>query len=331
MKIQTGETYQSSQFDKVLFVAPAKVGKSCAEIAWSLGAFPWQEKGGIVAKPEELHVVTFDSAALEGIQNFLVKSCGCDKSVLGFNVYNMQDDVAKLARSDSAYDGEFYGMLFSAIDKAAQKMSGQKAPVLVFASLTMAAEALLRALAGPVMRADKTMVKSTMDMNKWNHYNMQLAELRNRAQQDTWHTFWEAHLYNKTVKDPVTGVEEKADSLHIQGSVGQNWACNVGHPFGIKRKFNTKYPGTNVDQVVLTTRMNGALLGGGGGRQVNEVLQAEESDLAECFRKLGYRTGDYVPNRSGSSNKVSNKVVATQTPQTKQVSKPNPHVARKQG
>lgn len=296
MKEQTGATYQSSQFDKTLFVAPAKVGKSCFEIASCLGAMPNQDKGGVVAHPQELHVITFDASALEGIQGFLTKSCGVGEEALGFKVYNMQDDVSKLARSDAPYDGEFYGALFHAIDRAAQKMAGQKSPVLVFASLTMAAEALLRALAGPVMRGDGTMQKSTMDMNKWNHYNMQLAEVRNVAQQDGWHTIWEAHLYSRSTRDPNTGVEAKEDSLHIQGSTGQNWACNVGHPFGLKRKFGQKWAGSNVDQVAINTRLSGALMGG-GGRQVNEKLEAEEYDLAEVYRKLGYKVGNYVPPR----------------------------------
>lgn len=48
MKEVTGETYQASQYAKMLAVADAKMGKSSSLVAGCLGLLPWQTIGGVV-------------------------------------------------------------------------------------------------------------------------------------------------------------------------------------------------------------------------------------------------------------------------------------------
>lgn len=42
MKEQTGSTYQSTEYAKMLAVGEAKMGKTCSLVAGALGVLPWQ-------------------------------------------------------------------------------------------------------------------------------------------------------------------------------------------------------------------------------------------------------------------------------------------------
>ena len=61
----------SSDFLKMFTVAEGKVGKTTYLAASCLGALPHQTKGGLVDKPENLHIIGFDEAFVDG----LLSSC----------------------------------------------------------------------------------------------------------------------------------------------------------------------------------------------------------------------------------------------------------------
>ncbi len=294
MQEQTGATYQSSTFGKEMIVAEAKSGKTAASLAWALGAFPWQKDGGIVASPAELHVITFDSNALGHASKFLTQTCGARPEALKFNVYNMQGDYSKIHMSQSDYDGSFYNTIILTLQKIAQRAAGQKAPVVLFSSLTGAASGVLRGVSGPVREHSK----SVMDQNKWGLYAIQLNELRNTAQQDNWHTIWEAHLVMKSGGKDDAGNAAEKESLAIMGREGVNWPYNVEHVYRFRRKFGQRYGTSKLEQVVLEPKPNLEFIA--GGRGFTEFLDTQEPDMAHVFRKLGLKTGGYRAIASGA-------------------------------
>lgn len=294
MKRQTGETYESGKFAKMLTVAGAKDGKTVTLVCGALGVLPWQTKGGIVSRPENLHVLTADSAALEGIQEFILKTCGASKEALKFNVYNMQDDTKKAFASKSEYDGTFYGTLMSALDEIRQKAQGPGTHAFIASSLTTFASAVLRGVSGPagVLGHGGMMKKSVMDQNKWSQYGSQMSQFQNYAQQDIWHCFWEAHLTKKPSGDKDdAGQQQEKDSISVPGSAGTNWAANTDQVVRFRRQHGQKWPGSKCDKTFMDTRA--ALDFNANGRGFNERLEAQEPCMTELLMKLGKQVGNW--------------------------------------
>jgi hypothetical protein len=283
MQEMTGESYTSSDYAKALMVSRAKEGKSVFIIASLLGLLPWQKSGGVVSRPENLHVLTFDANALGGIKRFLTETCGASSDALKFNVYNMQEDLRR-AGNDGDWDTAFYNGVLTSIEKAREK-TGKGVHAIHFSSLTGVVEGLVKALAGP--SAEKK--GGGMDQSKWVSFGAQLAELRNLAQQDTWHCIWEGHIY----KPAATGQDgqEKAETLQMPGKSGQNFPYNVEQIFRIKRQFEEKYKETRADLTYLDTQSSFDFVA--GGRNFTEALNPKEYDMTKVFQKLGLKVGGW--------------------------------------
>lgn len=280
---QNGETYASSTYAKSLAVSEAKVGKSCFLIASALGVLPWQKYGGIVDRPENLHVIALDANAMGGVRKFL-ESVGAPKDALKFNIYNMQEDVRRVSVADNDWDTSLYNGFMSAVKLAGQRMRKQKGVgMLLVSSLTGIAQALERAIGGPP--GEK---KQTMDMSKWSEFGRQLGEIRNIAQQDDWHCVWEGHVLRTERTGQGKEVEVK-ESMQISGKSGQNFAYNVEQVFRIQRMFGETHPGSSVDKVYLNTRPNMEFIA--GGRMFTENLDPKEYDPTVAFAKLGLEVG----------------------------------------
>lgn len=290
MQRQTGDTYVSSRFAKALYLAEGKVGKTSFLTASLLGVLPWQKSGGIVSKPEHLHILAFDSSALGGLAKFLTQTCGAPAEALKYNVYNFQDDARKVATAQGDWDFTLYNQVSTVIDEIqAKAKSGTHA--LLFSSLTGLCQAVQRSLQGPFGAKKGT----GMDQAKWAAFSTSIAELRSKAQLDNIHTLWEAHVYTT----PPKGKDEEAkESLQIDGKTGQNFAYNVEQVFRIRRKFGVKSEGTNCDQVYLDTQPNMDVIA--NGRGFTENLNKQEADMTVAFKKLGLQIGGY-----GAKAKVS--------------------------
>jgi hypothetical protein len=284
---QTGATYASAHFAKALFASESKVGKSCFLIASALGVFPGQTKGGIVDRPENLHIMSFDEAALKGVKRFLIETCGAPESVLNFRIYNMEDDFRKIVLSNSAYDRDFYNTVLLTINKIADRCK-TGVPVVIPSSLTTLAEGLVRGTLGPA--GEKKGAGG--DQAKWADFGAQMTELRNHAHGIPGHVFWEAHIYTKPVaKSGEWGGADAEETLQIPGRSGVNFPANVGYVFRVRRTFKTKVLNTKADVMYIDTSptFNFAT----GGRNVNEALDAKEMDLTNAFMKLGLKVGNW--------------------------------------
>lgn len=293
MKEETGATYQSSKYAKMLAVADAKVGKSTSLIAGCLGVLPWQTNGGVIDQPANLHVITTDANALGHIKTFLTQTCKASEQALTFRVYNMQDDYNKAFRDQDAYSSIFYNTLMATIQKVQERASRGGIHVLLLSSLTTMGRALQRGVSGPVESNGDTVKKSTMDKSKWPMFNMQLNELQAFAQSDLYHCIWEGHLGKKldfTNKDDHGQPIEK-DSIQLQGSVGASWAANVEQVVTMQRSFGQCHPGTKCDKTSFNTRPNLNMVA--SGRGFTELLERSEPDITTMFEKLGLKVGKW--------------------------------------
>lgn len=277
---QTGETYQSSTYAKALAVSDPKAGKSTYLIAGALGVLPWQTRGGVVDRPENLHVITFDANALGGVNKFLIDTCKAPKEALKYRVYNMQDDLNKIAKSTSDWDFTFYNTIVSTLQKISQRVAG--VPMVLISSITGLAAGVQRGLAGPPGGKKG----NGMDKAKWPAFANQMSELRFMAQQDLWHCIWEAHLRRK--ENDAGQVEE---SIQVPGQSGDNFAYNVEQVFKIRRQYGAKHPNTNCDKVYLDCRPTLTFVA--NGRNFTELLDAQEPDPAVAFQKLGLKVGHW--------------------------------------
>jgi hypothetical protein len=283
MKETTGEEYQSSQFAKALCVSEAKAGKTCFLLGSALGVLPWQQYGGIVDKPENLHVIALDSNAIGGAKEFLLQTCKAPPEAMKFTVYNMQDDIRRASNSRSDWDTSLYNAFINVARTAADRIRKSKGVgVILVSSVTGIAPALERAIGGPP--GEK---KQTMDMSKWSEYNRQLAEIRNLLQQDDYHTLWEGHILR--VEREGQGGTTVKETLQLRGQAGQNFAYNVEQIFRIKRLFGESHPGTECDAVYLDTRPEMDFVV--NGRGFTEKLKQKEPDMTVAFAKLGLEVG----------------------------------------
>jgi hypothetical protein len=284
---QTGETYVSSKFAKALFLAEGKVGKTSFLTASVLGALPWQKSGGVISKPEHLHVLAFDASALGGLNRFLTQTCGADSAVLKYNVYNFQDDARKVAIGQADWDFTLYNHVKTVVDEIQAKASKGGTHALLFSSLTGLCQAVQRSLQGPFAAKKGT----GMDQSKWAAFSTAIAELRSFAQLDNLHTFWEAHVYVTPPKDPKGEDVAPKESLQIDGKTGQNFAYNVEQVFRIRRRYGKKFGATQCDEVYLDTQPNMEIIA--NGRGFTENLAKQEPDLTLAFKKLGLQIGGY--------------------------------------
>lgn len=282
MKEMTGDSYEASPYMKALCASEAKVGKTTFLVASVLGVLPWQKFGGIVDSPENLHVITFDASALGGIKRFIAESCGAKKEALGFKVYNLEDDMRRVAETDSDYNMAFYTTVLDTISKIGEKARG--VPVVVVSSLTGLAAGVERSVVGPPSG------KGYSDAAKWKTLAHQLHEIQNYAQIDKWHCFWEGHID----KPAGLGLKNEAppkETIRVSGEAGRNWGYNVSHIFRIRRLFGQLQPGTKIDQVYLDTRPSLDFVA--SGRGVTEALDPKEPDMTVVLGKLGLKVGHW--------------------------------------
>ena len=278
-----GTTYQSCKYAKALFASDQKVGKTSFLVASSLGMLPWQKHGGVVDDPSNLHVLTFDANAAGGLSRFLKETCGAPELALKFRIYNMQEDARRVSIQEQEWDYGFYSMVMSCLETISKRAKG--VPVIIVSSLTGLAASLERALSGPPGQKRG----NSMDQAKWADYSRQIAELRNYAQQDKWHMFWEAHVY----RPPSNGQnqEQAKETLQISGKSGQNFGYNVEQVFRIRRNFGTPFGQTKCEQVFLDTRPSMEFIA--NGRGFTEALEPRESDLTKALQKLGLEVGGW--------------------------------------
>lgn len=270
-------SYQSSQFAKALCVSEAKVGKSSYLIASALGVLPWQKYGGVVDDPSNLHVITFDANAAGGIARFLTETCGATAEALKFRIYNLQEEARQVSMSDTDMDFSFYNAVNSVLDTIGSRAKG--VPVVLISSITGLAASLERAIAGPPKPGK---AGTGMDKNKWPLFSSQLAELRNLAQVDKWHTLWEGHIFKPSG-------DNAKETLQVSGKSGQNFGYNVEQIFRIRRNFGNAFTGSKVDTTYLDTKPSLDFVS--NGRGFTEALDAKEPDLTVAFKKLGLKVG----------------------------------------
>jgi hypothetical protein len=153
----------------------------------------------------------------------------------------------------------------------------------IFSSLSGLAGGIKAGLAGA---PDPTKKGSGMDMSKWDAMSHQLNALRNIAQDDSQHIFWEGHV----MKSSAAKEEDQKEENGIQGGAGKSWGFNVEQVIRLRREM-VKYPNTPVDKVYMDTRPTLDFVA--GGRGFNESLAQKEYDLVEVAKKLGKKVGGF--------------------------------------
>lgn len=269
----------SSDFLKMFAVAEGKVGKTTYLAASCLGALPHQKKG-LVDKAESLHIIGFDEAFVDGLLKFIRDSCKRGEAYTKLSVHDLTDVVRKSSvGSDWNYDVSNAVQAEMASIKAEIARGGVHA--LIFSSLTGLANGIEMGLSGAPVPGKKG---AGMDMAKWGSFNHQLNHIRNMAQADTHHTFWEGHVTKTRAKDE----EDQKETVSISGKIGQNWGFNVEQVVRLRREM-VKYPNTTIDKVYMDTRPTLDFVS--GGRGFNESLSPKEYDLVEMAEKLGKKIG----------------------------------------
>jgi hypothetical protein len=277
---QTGATYKSATYAKALVAGESKSYKTASLVAWSLGLFPWQKNGGIVSRPEDLNVITFDSGALAGVNTFLKKTLNAPEEAFKYKVWNFQDEARQIFASTQPYDHSLYNSVLSLQSRLAESIGGGT-PVVIFSSLTVLAMSLERAIMGPPTGTGKT-GKGVGDEDRWGLLKRQLFTIQNSYQVDKWHMFWEAHV--------MKGTEDGKETLQISGSAGRNWGVNMEQIFRLQRGQKVPSPpGTLLEQMSLNTRPTAEFMA--GGRNFSELLDPMEPDLTVALHKLGLKVG----------------------------------------
>ena len=297
---QTLGTYESSTYGKELFVAPAKGTKTTTLIGNILGVMPWQENGGIVDKPENLHIISFDASAIGGVYEFLTEYCGAHKDIAKVHIENLQEAAKKAFASRTDYDPQFLATLYDTIHKCQDRTTKSGTHVIMFSSLTMAAKAILRSISGPAFLAQGSqMKKSPMDFNKWNFLKQVLSELQWSVQQDNYHTIWEGHLGEKLSKETDgTGQPKVFDTVQIDGNTAKTLPAQVERVWEIKRS-PMKWPDPKTKKptkVALTSFNPNPIFDFGEvqtGRSVTTRLSNDEPCLTNAFHNLGLKIGQW--------------------------------------
>lgn len=284
MQEQNGSTYKSATFSKALFAGENKEYKTTTLMAYALGAFPWQKNGGVVSRPEDLHVIPFDAGALTGAFRFLKETLGVsDETLSKIRVWNMQEDVRQAFESEKPYDHTLYGSVLGVQSRLRDATASGGVPVVLFSSLTVLGMALERAIMGPPTGSGKS-GKGVGDEDRWGLLKRQLFTIQNAFQVDAWHMWWEAHV--------LKGTEEAKETLQISGSAGRNWGVNMEQIFRLQRGQRITTPaGKSLEQMSLNTRPSTEFIA--NGRGFNEALNPVEPDLTVALYKLGLKVGCY--------------------------------------
>lgn len=272
----------SSDYMKAFCVAEGKVGKTTYLASAILGALPHQTEGGLVDKPEHLHLIGFDEGFVDGLLKFLRDTCKKPAPYLELSVHDLTDTVRKAYRS-SGWDYGVSSAVQTELNAIKQEASRGGVHAVVFSSLTGLANGIKAGLAG---MPDPTKKGSGMDQSKWDGMSHQLNYLRNIAQEDLWHTFWEGHITKTSGKDE----EDQKETNGIQGNAGKLWGFNVEQIFRLRREM-AKYPNTTIDKVYMDTRPTLDFVS--GGRGFNESLDAKEYDIVAVAKKLGKKVGGF--------------------------------------
>jgi hypothetical protein len=282
VKEQTIESYQASDFAKMLAVAGWKDGKTVFLAAGALGVLPWQKYGGVVDAPENLHIIACDAGAATGVGPFL-EACHAPKEAYKARIYNLQDDIARVSTLTTDMDYTLYNKFIETIHLIESRAKG--IPLVLTSSLTMLAQALERSIAGPP--GDPSKGGLGMDQNKWAEFARQVNEIRNILQRDKWHSIWEGHVY----KPPnlAQGGVEKQETLQVSGKAGHQFPINVEQVLRIRRMRGDAHGDTGIDKVYFDTRA--AMDFVPGGRLFTERLDHKEADMTLMFAKLGLKTG----------------------------------------
>lgn len=270
----------SSDFLKLLAVAEAKVGKTTYLAAACLGALPHQTKG-LVDKPENLHILGFDEAFVDGLLRFLKESCKKGDEYCGVSVHNLAE-IARKSGQTADWDYTLTNAVTAEIQSIKSDIAKGGVHAVIVSSLTGLASGLQNGLAGPPNPAKKG---GGMDQSKWQDLSRQINAARNLLQSDTHHTIWEGHVMKGG------GADEK-ETMHVTGSAGKSFGFNVEQVVRLRREM-TKYPGTTVDKVFMDTRPSLDFVA--GGRGFNEALQPKEYCLVEFAEKLGKKVGGFKP------------------------------------
>lgn len=286
---QTGATYRSSRFAKTLAVGPSKLGKTTALVANLLGVFPWQKYGGVITRPENLHIITCDASALSGVATFLTKYCNAPVEALNYNVYNFQDVIRETFELEAdnpknkGYDSALFASLLACRDDIEQqcKKSGEVSAVLV-SSLTGLAGGIERAMMG---RPDD---RGYGDQNKWQIFKARMFEIQNVFHRDLWHCIWEGHI-TKVPKGGKNNDGEEKDSLSVSGKAGKDWAFNVEQVFRLRRELQL-YEKTGINQVKFDTKPTLDFVANSRGSM---ELADQEIDLTVVYKKLGLEVGQW--------------------------------------
>jgi len=291
VKRQTGKTYVSSPFAKTLAIAEGKLGKTAFTVGQMLGVFPNQREansGGVVSRPEHLHVFAFDPGTLSNMDKFLRETCKAPEEALNYDVLNFQSMVDEVFVCREERQEVLYNAVMAEISTLRTKVKPGEVHAVVFSSLSVLAGAIQREFAGPPEGF------SNMDMNKWAVYSARLADIRGNGQQEAWHCWWEGHIFrpgNAGQQKKGEEPKEVRETILIEGKQGLLWAGAVEQIFRVRRERGVRYPGTPCDKTYLDTRpaLEGDFLV--NGRGFNESLAPKEYNLTETFAKLGLKVG----------------------------------------
>lgn len=290
------DAYASGKYGAELVLAKAKIGKTMTLLANCLGAYPWQQNGGIVDDPANLHIITFDAVTLDGSKDFLINRCGASKEVGRVHVQNLEGAAAAAFRSKTDYDSTFPSKVYEAVEKVKDRVGRGGVHVLLICSFTIMAKAWLRSISGPAFVPGGAMRKSPMDQNKWGLFAQQMAQFQFEVQDvDKHHTIWEAHWAERESKKKDSQGDAKVfDSIQVQGQTAEQFPTNIARPYMLNRKKGGYKPGSLVDLVEFDTQPN---LDFGdsmtAGRKVVGVLEPKEQDLTVMFHKLGLTIGGW--------------------------------------
>lgn len=303
MQESDGFSYKAAKYEKGTYLAPGKVGKTCFLVASALGVLPNQMKrgsGGIVGSPSKLHIIAIDSSAMTDVVSFMTDILKAPKEVAKINIYNMQDDVNRLAASDQDYDLGFYNSFLLTLARVQEKVAQSPGTHgLIISSLTGLASAIERGVAGPPGSAGTTNKdgqvsgKGYMDPSKWKVHAQQLSHIRMKTQVDDYHCLWEGHI-DVTKKFSMSKEDDAVtETIAISGQSGRNWPYNTDHTFRMRREFNNNWEGTECDKVHLCKPDMDFTA---GGRGYTGRLRDKEYDLTHVYQRLGLKVGGWGRN-----------------------------------
>lgn len=291
--------HKSTQYGDELFVAKAKAGKTITILGNVLGAFPWQENGGIVDKPEHCHVMAFDAAAVVGACEFFIEECGAHKDIGKVNIYDLKPAISK-AYASTDYNMEFPSTVMDVLRAINEKVAKGGVHVLLVSSLTTLAKGWVRSISGPALTTEKFgsgMQKSPMDRNKWNLFKQQMAEMQWQFKSTARHTLWEGHLGQRISEDanPATGKKDVWDTVQIDGETAETFPANVERPWEVVREtaLSTHAKNTKLTKAYFNPFPKFNFHGVSTGRKATTVLSPKEYCLTKAFHALGLRTGHW--------------------------------------